>query len=36
MWIERAQLEIIWKEGNELTAIFVSALKTINNRLNNK
>ena len=35
MWIERDQLEIIWKEGNELTSIFVSALKTINNRLNN-
>lgn len=26
----------IRKEGNELTAIFVSSLKTINNRLNQK
>ncbi|WP_347812776.1 four helix bundle protein [Flavobacterium sp. 90] len=36
MWIAKSELEIIWKEGNELTAIFVSSLKTVNNRLNNK
>ena len=30
----KPELEVIWKEGNELTAIFVSALKTINNRVN--
>jgi four helix bundle protein len=28
-WIERSILEPIWKEGNELTAIFVSSLKTV-------
>jgi len=35
MWINKSELEIIWKEGNELTAIFVSSLKTVNNRINN-
>ena len=35
-WIDKTELEIIWKEGNELTAIFVSSLKTVNNRINNK
>ncbi|TDW46491.1 four helix bundle protein [Flavobacterium sp. 270] len=34
-WIERPILEIIWKEANELTAIFVSSLKTVNKRINN-
>ncbi|KQB40490.1 hypothetical protein RC62_381 [Flavobacterium aquidurense] len=36
MWVAKSELEIIWKEGNELTAIFVSSLKTVNNRINNK
>ena len=36
MWITKSELETIWKEGNELTAIFVSSLKTVNNRINNK
>ena len=36
MWIAKSELEIIWKEGNELTAIFVSSLKTVNNRISNK
>jgi four helix bundle protein len=34
-WINKAEFENIWKEGNELTAIFVSSLKTVNNRINN-
>jgi len=33
-WVLKPELEVIWKEGNELTAIFVCALKTINNRIN--
>ncbi|MCC9018599.1 four helix bundle protein [Flavobacterium sp. F-126] len=33
-WIDKSELEIVWKEGNELTAIFVSSLKTVNNRIN--
>jgi four helix bundle protein len=36
LWISKIELETIWKEGNELTSIFVSSLKTVNNRLNNK
>lgn len=36
LWISKTELEKIWKEGNELTAIFVSSLKTVNNRMNNK
>lgn len=36
MWIAKSELELIWKEGNELTAIFVSSLKIVNNRINNK
>ena len=36
MWIAKSELEIIWKEGNELTAIFVSSLKSVNNRISNK
>ena len=35
MWINKSELEIIWKEGNKLTAIFVSSLKTVNNKINN-
>lgn len=33
-WINKQELEDIWKDGNELTAIFVSSLKTVNNRIN--
>jgi len=33
-WISNSELEVIWKEGNELTAIFVSSLKTVNDRIN--
>jgi four helix bundle protein len=33
-WISSPELEIIWKEGSELTAIFVSSLKTVNDRIN--
>jgi four helix bundle protein len=32
-WISNQELEAIWKEGNELTAIFVSSLKTVNDRI---
>jgi four helix bundle protein len=35
-WINKTDVDKIWKEGNELTAIFVSSLKTINNRINGK
>ena len=35
-WINKSDVEAIWNEGNELTAIFVSSLKTINNRINGK
>ena len=35
-WINKIEVQEIWKEGNELTAIFVSSLKTINSRLNSK
>lgn len=35
-WISNLELEVIWKEGNELTAIFVSSLKTVNNRINSQ
>ena len=33
-WIINSELELVWKEGNELTAIFVSSLKTVNNKIN--
>ncbi|WP_395077599.1 four helix bundle protein [Flavobacterium sp.] len=35
-WINKSDVEAIWNEGNELTVIFVSSLKTINNRINGK
>ena len=35
-WSDKSELEMILKEGNELTAIFVSSLKTVNSRINNK
>jgi four helix bundle protein len=34
-WVNKSQIDIIWKEGNELTAIFVSSMKTIKDRVNN-
>lgn len=34
-WINKSEIDIIWKEGNELTAIFVSSIKTIKDRVNN-
>ena len=34
-WIPNEDIEIAWKEGNELTAIFVSSLKTVNTKINN-
>ncbi|WP_447635171.1 four helix bundle protein [Flavobacterium microcysteis] len=33
-WIDCSHLDLIWKEGNELTAIFVSTAKSIKSRLN--
>ncbi|TPD65519.1 four helix bundle protein [Flavobacterium microcysteis] len=33
-WIDCSLLDLIWKEGNELTAIFVSTAKSIKSRLN--
>lgn len=33
-WMNKPELDIIWKEGNELTATFVSSLKTVNDRIN--
>ena len=32
-WIEKELLNTAWREGNELTAIFVSSLKTVKARL---
>lgn len=32
-WIEKSVIDKIWKEGNELTAIFVSSLKTVKSRI---
>jgi len=34
MWLAKQDLEIALKEANELTAIFVSSLKTVNKRIN--
>ena len=34
-WIDKSVVEVVWKEGNELTAIFVSSMKTIKDRMNN-
>ncbi len=33
-WMDYSDLNLIWKEGNELTAIFVSAVKKIKARIN--
>ena len=35
-WIINSELEIVWKERNELTAIFVSSLKTVNSKINSQ
>jgi four helix bundle protein len=35
-WMSNLQLDVIWKEGNELTSIFVSSLKTVNDRINSQ
>jgi four helix bundle protein len=35
-WINQSELEFLLTEANELVAIFVSTLKTVNNRLNKK
>ncbi len=35
-WVSQPELESLQKEASELVAIFVSTLKTVNNRLNNK
>ena len=35
-WIKNEIIELLLKEADELTAIFVSTLKTINNRVNSK
>jgi len=35
-WTNASELEFLIKESSELVAIFVSTLKTVNNRLNNK
>ncbi|MCW4469443.1 four helix bundle protein [Flavobacterium sp. MFBS3-15] len=32
-WIEKATVDSVWKEGNELTAIFVSSLKTVKSKI---
>ncbi|WP_245982445.1 four helix bundle protein [Flavobacterium endophyticum] len=33
-WMDDSELNVLWKEGNELTAIFVSTIKKIKSRLN--
>ena len=35
-WMSNPELEAIWKEGNELTALFVSSLKTVNDRISSQ
>jgi four helix bundle protein len=35
-WIGNSELELVWKEGNELTAIFVSSLKTVNAKISSQ
>lgn len=34
-WINKSEIDVTWKEENELTAIFVSSMKTIKDRVNN-
>ncbi len=33
-WTDYSELNLIWKEGNQLTAIFVSTIKKVKARLN--
>ena len=33
-WTDYSELNLIWKEGNELTAIFVNTIKKVKARLN--
>jgi four helix bundle protein len=35
-WINQSELDSLQKEAGELVAVFVSTLKTVNNRLNTK
>ena len=35
-WVNQSELDYPIKEAGELVAIFVSTLKTVNTRLNNK
>lgn len=35
-WINESEILNLLNEGNQLTAIFVSSLKTVNTRMNNK
>ena len=35
-WVDQSELDFPQKEASELVAIFVTTLKTVNNRLNNK
>ena len=32
-WIDKSEVEKLWKEGNELTAIFVSSVKTVKSKM---
>jgi four helix bundle protein len=33
-WLPDEVINVLWKEGNELTAIFVSSLKTVKSKIN--
>ncbi|MES2487442.1 MAG: four helix bundle protein [Bacteroidota bacterium] len=33
-WVDNQMLNFVWNEGNQLTAIFVSSLKTVKARSN--
>ncbi|MFY7729477.1 MAG: four helix bundle protein [Flavobacterium sp.] len=33
-WLPNQVIDMLWKEGNELTAIFVSSLKTVKAKIN--
>jgi four helix bundle protein len=35
-WVNQEKIEPLVKESNELTAIFVTILKKVNSRINNK
>ncbi len=32
-WLDKSIIKPLWKEGNELTAIFVSSLKTVKSKI---